>query len=174
MTTNIVFENLETQMEYTTIEAFMQAHRGFKMIQRQNLSFEGAEDIDNPLPFILLDGVKIPRYRLSVLLDKKIKFDPLVAFLASKHAFWIISSISLYMEAAGNHVFRTNKVEYFFKNWEDIIWQLATTQIKQRIEASRLMPPPPPQLQMMPVQMPPQPSISFDDAVKSAFPNLFI
>ena len=149
MSSNIVFEDLETHHRYTSIETFKQAHRGFRLIQRQVISFEGAEDIDHPLTFLLIDGTKIPRYKLFISLSQQIDLDPLTTFLASKHAFWMISSIELWIDMSGNNILKTAKVGFFLQEWKNMIWQLASKQIAQIAGNGPQAPPP-----MQPVQMP--------------------
>ena len=152
MSSNIIFQDLETHRQYTTIDMFIQAHRGFRMIQRQNISFEGAEDINNPLPFLIVDGAKLPRYKMFINMTKQIDLDPLTSFLTSKHALWMISSIELWVDMSGNNVLKTGKVEMFLHEWKNMIWQLATNQITQRIGNGPQAPPP---MQMQMPQLPP-------------------
>ena len=161
MSFDIVFEDLETHFTYTSIESFKQSHRGFKLIQRQTISFEGLEDIDHPVLGLILDGVKIPRYKLSILFSDNLDLDPLTSFLDSKRAFWMISSIDFYIDNTGTRILKTGKVEMFLRQWKSMLAQLASKQINQIAPPPQQMPVPPPAqptsqqpLQLMPPAQP--------------------
>ena len=160
MSFDIVFEDLETHFTYTSIESFKQSHRGFKLIQRQTISFEGLEDIDHPVLGLILDGVKIPRYKLSILFSDNLDLDPLTSFLDSKRAFWMISSIDFYIDNTGTRILKTGKVEMFLRQWKSMLAQLASKQINQLAPPPQQMPvpPPAPPPQQMPVPPPAQPT----------------
>ena len=153
MSSSLIFQDLETRRQYTTIDMFIQAHRGFKMINRQTISFEGAEDIDHPLAFLIVDGIKIPRYKIFLNMTQQIDLDLLTSFLDSKRAFWMISSIDVWVDMSGNNVLKTAKVEMFLHEWKNMIWQLASNQITQRLGNGPQAPAPPMQIQMP--QLPP-------------------
>lgn len=137
MSTNIIFESLENGNKYYAIETFIQFHKGLKMINRQTISLEGAEDINHPLRFITVDGLKIPRYKVSLILSRAINLEPLTKFLESKRAFWLISSITLWREAGRNECRTTAKIETFLRNYQDMIFAFASKQL-----TPQAMPPP--------------------------------
>ena len=153
MSSGIIFQDLETSRQYTSVEMFVQAHRGFKMIQRQNVSFEGAEDLNHPLAFLIVDGIKIPRYKIFINMMQQTDLDPLIHFLISKRAFWMISSIEIWIDMSGNNVLKTHKVGLFLHEWKNMIWQLASNQMAQRLGDGQQEPPP----MQMPQLPPPTP-----------------
>ena len=95
-TTPIIFRSLDDGTCYSSVLAFIDRHRRLLKLQKQNISFVGIEDVQYPLPALIVDGQRIQRYILHMLSDTDISLKPLVDFLDRKRAWWIISSIFLY------------------------------------------------------------------------------
>ena len=146
---NIIFESIENpSVRYYTIESFIQFHRSLRLIQRINLSFLGAESLECPLKYVIVDDMKIPRYRIFLHQDKPVDLKELREFLDKKRAYWMISTISIYTNH-GNPLI-TNRVEDVLKSSYEFLWTMAFSHINPTYNQSQPMPQPMPQYQPLP------------------------
>ena len=115
----IIFESLEDSKMYFSIREFISANQGYKMIQRQTISFVGIENVLSPIPALDVDGVRIPRFIIHILSDIPINIEPLLRFLTRKRAFWMISYIVLYNAKDTSQTTIYNDPEKFLRGMKE-------------------------------------------------------
>ena len=137
---SIILEQIDNPtVRFTDMHTFIKMHQGLPQLSSHIVSFEGAEDPRNPLKFVLVDGRKLPRYRLYLNLAIPIDLKPLQIFLEKKNFYWMICSIQVFSPSRGC-VAATTKCKQYLEQQFNVMWDLATQQIEMMTYS---LPPPP-------------------------------